>query len=83
MKEAVINSLDSVPLPGVPPGHGYRDRRRYGVAVHWVVDHSCLESFVRRHLATGVTRAGLTTVQDVQTEHCWGASLLNGQDRKP
>ena len=43
MLVAVVDSLDPVPLPGVPPGHCHRDWRRYGVAVYWVVDHSCLE----------------------------------------
>ena len=42
---AVVNSLHSAPLPGVPPGHGYWDWRRYGVAKHWVVDHSALQFF--------------------------------------
>ena len=72
---AVINSLDSVPLPGVPPGHSHRDGGRDGVAVHWVVDHSSLSS-VGRHLCCVVSRGGLTAVQDVQTEHCWGGSHL-------
>ena len=42
---AVINSLDSASLPGIPPGHGYRDWRRYGVSQHWMVDHSTLQLF--------------------------------------
>ena len=42
---AVVNSLHSAPLPGVPPGHGHRDWRRYGVAKHWVVDHPALQFF--------------------------------------
>ena len=40
---ALINSLHSASLPGVPPGHGNRDWRRYGVAKHWVVDHPALQ----------------------------------------
>ena len=39
---AVIDRLHPAPLPGVPPGHGYWDWRGYGVAEHWVVDHSAL-----------------------------------------
>ena len=42
---AVIDSLHSASLPGVPPGHGYGDWRGYGVAKHWVVDHSTLQFF--------------------------------------
>ena len=40
---AVVNSLHSAPLPGIPPGHGYWDWGRYGVAKHWVVDHPALQ----------------------------------------
>ena len=80
---AVINSLDPVPLPGVPPGHSHRDGGRDGVAVHWVVDHSALSS-VGRHLGCVESRGGLTAGQDVQTDSTAGVALTNnGQDRKP
>ena len=45
MLVAVIDSLHSVSLPGVPPGHGHWDWRGYGVAKYWVVDHSTLQLF--------------------------------------
>ena len=71
---AVINSLDPVPLPGVPPGHSHRDGGRDGVAVHWVVDHSALSS-VGRHLGCVESRGGLTAAQDVQTDSTAGVAL--------
>ena len=64
---AVVNSLDSAPLPRIPPGHGYWQRRRYGVAKHWVVDHPALQFSVRRHLACVAGWGELACVQDVLT----------------
>ena len=69
---AVVNSLHSAPLPGVPPGHGYRDWRRYGVSQHWMVDHSSVEFSVGRHLACVAGWVGLDCTGCRDCHHCWG-----------
>ena len=70
---AVIDCLDSVSLPGIPPGHGYWDWRGYGVAEDWVVDHSALEFSVGRHLAWLAGWAGLDCTGCTDCHHCWGS----------
>ena len=69
---AVIDSLHSVSLPGVPPGHGHWDWRGYGVAKHWVVDHSGVEFCVGRHLAWVTGWAELDCTGCTDCHHCWG-----------